>query len=190
MRELRHTPVNAKPRMARHAARRWIAAATALAIPASALGCGGGEFAMTTMETTSKESGSDGNDSDTALIVIGAVLLVTTAAGLVIFTVADDVSYLELHQQDIRRALARGDGAFVSDLGQALALPPRLMPRLQAVLKDARGTLDRPLAGIRVDAARARVFGSELARVLKADPELAPYVREMASKYGPLLARR
>lgn len=189
MRERRDRPVSTDLRMTRHAARRWIAAAAAFAMPVSALGCGG-EMATTTIATTSQESGSDGNDSDTALIVIGAVLLVTTAAGLVVFTVADDTSYLELHQQDIRRALARGDGAFVSDLGQALALPPRLMPRLQAVLKDARGTLDRPLAGVKVDAARAQHFGSELVRVLKADPELAPYLRGMVSKYGPLLARR
>jgi hypothetical protein len=159
-------------------------------MPTTALGCGGGELVSTTMQTTSDETGSDSNDGETALIVIGAVLLVTTAAGLVVFTVAEDVGYLELHQQDIRRALARGDGAFVSDLAQALALPPPLMPRLQAVLKGARGALDRPLAGIKIDTARAQDFGRELVRVLKADPELAPYLRGLVSTYGPLLARR
>ncbi len=189
MRELRHGPASGWPRVPQYGRRPWIATATALAMTATALGCGG-EMATTIIATTSQESGSDGNDGDTALIVVGAVLLVTTAAGLVVFTVAEDVGYLELHQQDIRRALARGDGAFVSDLGQALALPPRLLPRLQAVLKDARGALDRPLAGIKLDTARAQLFGGELVRVLKADPELAPYLRGLVSKYGPLLARR
>ena len=103
------------------------------------------------------------------LTVVGGALLVGAYS-----IYADDVSKLDLEDErpEIRLALARGDGVFVTDLASALHLPPRDVPCLGRTLQAARPVLTRsmaqPLRGV-----QAAAFVDELRRVLQAEPLLA-----------------
>jgi len=151
-----------------------------LALAASAPACLGGEEIFLTTSTAASSPESEGDSSDTdSLLITGAVALgLTVVATLVVVTSDDggDFSYLREHQQEVRVAIARGDGPFVSDLGQRLGLPSPLLPHLGDVLQAARPALEPPLARGAVDEERARVFSRELVRALHDDPLLAPYL--------------
>lgn len=142
-------------------------------------GClGGGEiFSTTLMASTSPDE--DSEDGDNALLITGAVLLGLSIVGTVVALTADDggeFSYLQEHQQEVRIALARGDGPFVADLAQSLALPGSLVPHLGAVIRAARPALEPPVASGPVDREGARTFSKELVRALHEDAVIAPYV--------------
>ncbi|MFO0750716.1 MAG: hypothetical protein U1F43_34360 [Myxococcota bacterium] len=149
------------------------------------IGCGGEELLTTTTTTGSGTSKSDGNGSDgsdtNALLITGAVVLGLSVAATVIALTADDdssFSYLERHQQEVRVALARGDGPFVGDVAQRLGLPAPLIPHLGRVLRRARPDLEPELAGGHIDKARARAFARALVAALASDPLLAPYLED------------
>jgi len=140
---------------------------------------GGGEVLSTTlMASTSPEEDSE-SDSENALLITGAVLLgLSVTATVVVLTEdgGDDFSYLQKHQQEVRIALARGDGPFVSDLAERLTLPAALVPHLGEVLRAARPALEPPVADGPVDRERANTFSRELVRAIHEAPALTPYL--------------
>ncbi|MCC6622875.1 MAG: hypothetical protein IT385_16570 [Deltaproteobacteria bacterium] len=148
-------------------------------LPALSGGClGGGELLSTTLiGSTSPEEESE--DGDNALLITGAILLGISVVGTVVALTAEDggdFSYLERHQQEVRIALARGDGPFVADLAQTLALPAPLVPHLGAVVRAARPALEPSVGSGPVDREGARAFARELVRALHDDQTLAPYL--------------
>jgi len=54
--------------------------------------------------------------------------------------------YLERHRQEVRVAVVRGDGPFVRDLAEGLALPEPLIAPLGEALRAHRAALEAPLA--------------------------------------------
>ena len=154
-----------------------------LLVTALGLGCDGGaslSMVATTTQATSEGSKDDSGQTDTStLLITGAVVLGLSVSGTVVALTEDgsgDFSYLERHQQEVRVALARGDGPFMADLGRGLALPPGLVPHLATVVRRARPELEPPLASGRVDRARARAFSRALVAALDADALLSPYL--------------
>ncbi|MCC6622461.1 MAG: hypothetical protein IT385_14450 [Deltaproteobacteria bacterium] len=147
----------------------------------------GPEIASTGVTATSGgTSGDDGDGSEmsegdrTAWLVVFVLLGVTTVGGLVAWTVSDEeMSYLDQHRQDIRVALARGDGPFVRDVAAGLRLPPELVPALGEALRAHRASIEPALAGEEVAPAG---FARALDRAVRADPRLAPYSREILSR--------
>lgn len=156
----------------------WLLAAS------TTIACDGGILEITStsalMQTSSPEDDNSSDaDGSEALLITGAVLIGISVVGTVVaFTASDDdsFSYLERHQQEVRVALAKGDGAFVTDIAQSLKLPHALVSHLGEVLHAARPELEPSLAETRIDRERARAFSKAMVSAIASDPVLAPYV--------------
>src|SRR5688572_13171794 len=75
-------------------------------------------------------------DEKTGWIIISAILVLTTLAGVFSLFVDDEMSaYLREHQRDVRTALAGGQGPFSSDLADDLGLPLSEVPRIRRLLR-------------------------------------------------------
>lgn len=102
------------------------------------------------------------------LISVGLTLIGLAATGVTtLMHPKVKQAFLDEHARDIRLALARGEGAFVRDVGHNLGITPRELGHLGDVLRGARGELEPRMRD-------ADAFATALVRALLSDPELAP----------------
>jgi hypothetical protein len=79
----------------------------------------------------------------------------------------DFMHFMGRYRHEVRVALARGRGAFVSDLAHVLGLPSGQVDELGALLRRHRGELDPPLDGAGpMEPERVRRFSEALVRVI------------------------
>lgn len=157
------------------------------------IGCGP-EIAATASSAASQSSGEGGDDmseEDRMAWLVISIILGVTSVGFTVagFSGEDMWAYLEEHQQDVRVALANGEGPFPSDLTQSLGLPAHEVSRVAGILRAGRPALEPHLRVAPLDEEAARGFAGELLALLEADPVTGPRVdalRERALE----LARR
>lgn len=169
-------------------------AAPVLSLVASiAIGCGpeiASTAAMATSEQTSGEESDLSEEDKTAWLVITAILAVTSVVAVVSAVSGEGMwAYMQEHQQDVRVALAAGDGPFPSDLAQSLSLPEREVSRVAEILRAGRPRLAPHVDDGPLTEAGARAFWAELLTLLAADPVTGPRVAALEAR-ALALARR
>lgn len=159
------------------------------------IGCGP-ELAATgstaSMQATSgEESGGDMSEEDRMAWLVISIILGVTSVGFTVAGITDEGmwAYLQEHQQDVRVALANGEGPFPSDLTQSLGLPAYEMPRVAGMLRAGRPTLEPHLRTAPLAEEDARAFSSELLALLEADPVTGPRIEALRER-ALVLARR
>jgi hypothetical protein len=146
-------------------------------------------LSSSTALTSGDEQESD--EDTTAWLVITAIVAVTTIVGLVSALSGNDMlGYMQEHQQDVRRALASGDGPFPSDLTSGLGLPEIEVPRVARILRAGRPTLEPHLADGPITHEGAREFWRELLARLSADPVTGPEVERLRRRANDIIAGR
>lgn len=167
----------------------------ALSLAAACLiGCGPEIASSATMATSEQSSGSgdsDMSEEDRMAWLVISIILGVTSVGFTIAGIADGGmwSYLQGHQQDVRVALASGDGPFPSDLTHGLGLPGHEVSRVAGLLRAGRHALEPYLHATPLDEEDARAFCGELLRLLESDPVTAPRVEALEAR-ALALARR
>lgn len=159
------------------------------------IGCGP-EFAATgstaSMQATSgEEGGGDMSEEDRMAWLVISIILGVTSVGFTVAGVTDEGmwAYLQEHQQDVRVALASGEGPFPSDLTQSLGLPACEVPRVAEILRAGRPALEPHLRATPLGEEGARAFSSELLARLEADPVTGPRIEALRERALVLAGR-
>lgn len=88
----------------------------------------------------------------------------------------EDIFDLGEHRRELETDLARGEGAFVSDLAAALALPDHAVPQLGAALRNHRAAILASLSAEGDARARLTAVGVAVRGALAGDPVLTEHL--------------
>jgi len=173
--------------------RRLTGCALSLAC-ALVIGCGPELFATASSGTSNATSGEESDEmseGDRMTWLVISIIVAVTTVGFTVAGVTDEDmwSYLNQHQQDVRVALASGDGPFPSDLTQSLGLPAHEVSRVAELLRAGRPALEPHLRTTPLGDDEVRAFCAELLALLEADPVTGPRVEALRDRAFELAQR-